>query len=122
MPIRPETMALYPGGSITSPEWREVQAMVRRRSGDRCEGSAAFPFCRAANGEPHPRTGSIVVLTVAHLNHDPRDSDPANLAHWCQLCHNTYDGPKRRLNAARTLRDRRALGDLFCDEPSGDRP
>lgn len=71
MPIRRDLMQLYPGGSIRSPEWQALRSAVRARSGDRCEGSPAFPRCRAANGEPHPVTQSVVVLTVAHLDGDP---------------------------------------------------
>jgi len=32
-----------------------------------------------------------VVLTVAHLNHDPTDNDPANLRALCQRCHLVHD-------------------------------
>jgi hypothetical protein len=63
---------------------------VRERAGQRCEG------CGAANHEPHPVTGSRVVLTVAHLDHQPENCDPANLRAWCQRCHNAYDAPVRR--------------------------
>ncbi|AKU43496.1 hypothetical protein CPT_Sansa92 [Caulobacter phage Sansa] len=73
---------------------------VRERAGNRCEGSPAYPDCRAENGKPHPVTGSIVVLTTAHLNHQPEDNgvpgDRPNLKSWCQRCHNTYDAPMRR--------------------------
>ncbi|MCM0001103.1 MAG: hypothetical protein NBV68_17150, partial [Erythrobacter sp.] len=41
-------------------------------------------------------TGSIVVLTVAHFNHQPEDCADDNLRAWCQRCHNTYDAPMRR--------------------------
>lgn len=37
MPIRPENMALYPGGSIRSPEWLAIREAVRERAGDKCE-------------------------------------------------------------------------------------
>ena len=122
MPIRAEMMGRYPGGSIRSAEWRAIVAEIRERSGDVCEGSPAYPDCKAENGAPHPATGAIVVLTVAHLSHDPADNgEPGNrpmLRHWCQLCHNTYDAPKRGQNAARTLFRRRAVRDLFCEETS----
>lgn len=71
--------------------WR----LSARGAGNRCEGSPAYPDCRAENGKPHPVTGSRVVLTVAHLNHRPEDCDPENLRAWCQRCHNTYDAPMR---------------------------
>jgi 5-methylcytosine-specific restriction endonuclease McrA len=37
MPIRAESMALYPGGSIHSPEWQAIRAFIRARAGDCCE-------------------------------------------------------------------------------------
>ena len=88
-----------------------IRPRVLARAGNRCEGSPAFPECRARNGEPHPKTGSTVVLTVAHVNHDIKDNDGmdrggallpkicSNLRAWCQLCHNKYDGKYRKWNA-----------------------
>ena len=112
MPILPENMSLYPGGGIRSPEWLAIVDFIRVRSGNRCEGEPGpYPNCRARNGEPHPVTGSIVVLTVAHLHHDPSDNRPEYLRHFCQRCHNTYDAAHRR----ETRRQRNAAGDLFED-------
>jgi 5-methylcytosine-specific restriction endonuclease McrA len=38
-----------------------------------------------------------IVLTVAHLDHDPGNNDDSNLAAWCQRCHLNYDrGTKTR--------------------------
>lgn len=90
MPIRPENLARYPA------DWPAISLRVREAAGWRCEGSPAYPACRAANGQPHPATGSIVVLTVAHLDHTPENVAPWNLRAWCQRCHNTYDLPHRR--------------------------
>lgn len=90
MPIRPENRARYPK------DWKRISLEVRQAAGWRCEGSPAFPDCRAENGKPHPVTGSKVVLTVAHLDHQPENCDRANLRAWCQKCHNVYDGPMRR--------------------------
>lgn len=122
MPIRPDMMALYPGSSIRSPEWREIRAEISDRSGGRCEGSDAYPDCRAVDGELHPITGAVVVLTVAHVDQDPANNgEPGrrpNLRHWCQLCHNTHDAPTRARNAQATLRGRLREGtpDLFAEE------
>lgn len=44
MPIRPENQALYPGGSIRSPEWLEIRARIQKRAGNCCEA------CGVANG------------------------------------------------------------------------
>ena len=91
MPIKPENRARYPRN------WKaEIRPQILERDGHRCEGSPAYPDCRAANYQPHPATGSKVVLTIAHLDHVPENCDPANLRAWCQRCHNTYDQAHRR--------------------------
>ena len=92
--------------------WRAIRAAVLKRAGYQCEGSPAYPDCRAVNGEPHPATGSRVVLTVAHLDHQPGNDDMGNLRAWCQRCHLTYDAQHHAQNARRTRRNRRAIGDL----------
>lgn len=95
MPIRPESRARYPR------EWKRIRAEILIRAGNRCEGSPAFPDCRARNGDAHPVTGSRVVLTIAHLDHQPENVEPSNLRAWCQRCHNTYDAPTRAANRRR---------------------
>ncbi len=94
MPIRPEMRARYPK------DWPAISLRIRADAGNRCEGSPAYPDCRAENGMPHPATGSRVVLTVAHLDHKPENVSRANLRAWCQRCHNTYDAPHRRAGIA----------------------
>ena len=94
---------LYP------PDWNEISRRIRfERAGGKCEE------CGAVNGEPHPETGSIVVLSVAHRNHNPGDNREENLSAWCQRCHNTYDAPKRHAN--RKHRQLRAAGQLHFVE------
>jgi len=83
MPIRPENRLRYPK------DWKRIAGAIRERAGHRCEGSPAFPDCRAANGEPHPVTGARVVLTVAHQDHTPENCDPQNVRAMCQRCHLT---------------------------------
>ena len=100
MPIKPENRARYPAN------WKQIVAQVRERSGNRCEGTPMFPECRAANGEPHPETGSKVVLTTAHLDHVPENCDLANLRHLCQRCHLTYDAKHHEQTAYATRRAR----------------
>lgn len=109
MPIRPENRDRYPK------DWKTVIVpAVRERSGNVCEGSPAYPDCRARNGEPHPVTGSIVVLTVAHLEGAPLETrDLAQLMHWCQRCHNTYDAPMRQRGIRERARTACAAGDFF---------
>ena len=99
MPIRKELRALYP------PDWPERSRYIRHvRANNCCE------WCHAHNHKPHPVTGSRVVLTVAHLDHNPANNHPRNLAALCQRCHNTYDAPKRHGNRKR--RAAAAVGQL----------
>jgi hypothetical protein len=107
MPIRPENRARYPK------HWKEIVAQIRERSGNRCEGSPAFPDCRALNGEPHPVTGSRVVLTTGHLDHVPENCDLSNLKHWCQRCHLVYDKDHHAKTAYATRKARANTIDLF---------
>lgn len=113
MPIRPENKARYPK------DWKVISLEVREAAGWICEGSPAYPDCHAANAEPHPVTGSKVVLTVAHLDHTPENvGEPGarpNLKAWCQRCHLTYDARQHARTAAETRRKARGLGDLFQD-------
>ena len=93
MPIRAENRRLYP------PDWPQISARIRHeRSGGRCEcdgrcGTVHAVRCEAVNGQPSPYTGSRVILTVMHLNHDPADCRDENLLAGCQRCHLAYDGP-----------------------------
>lgn len=89
----PCNYALYPA------TWKtEIRPRILKRAGNRCEGSPAYPDCRAENYQPHPVTGSKVILTIAHINHDTKDNRDGNLAAWCQRCHNTHDAKFRAMN------------------------
>lgn len=90
MPVRSENKHYYAGQM-----WKDIRLATLERAGNCCEGSPAYPDCRAANGQAHPVTGSRVVLTIAHLDHDPGNNDPTNLRAWCQKCHNCYDAKAR---------------------------
>jgi len=94
------------------PDWPAISLRIRRRDGWACR------FCGAAHNLPHPVTGSVVVLTVAHLD----DANPANcaddnLAALCQRCHLAFDRAQHLRNAARTRRAKKAIGDLFEGRP-----
>lgn len=107
MPIRPENRARYPK------DWRSIADAIRERAGQRCEGSPHYPDCRAPNGEPHPVTGSRVVLTVAHLDHTPENCEPANLKAMCQRCHLTYDAKHHARTTYATRKAAAQTADLF---------
>ena len=69
-------------------------------------------------GWPHERHGppgrtTRVVLATAHLDHDPFNNVPDNLAALCQRCHILHDKAEHLRRHRLTYLARRALGDLF---------
>ena len=93
MPVRAENRGRYPA------DWPAISARIRHeRAGGQCEctgecRTAHATRCEARNGHRSPYTGSVVVLTVAHLDHTPENCDDENLRAMCQRCHLAYDGP-----------------------------
>ena len=91
MPIKPENRKRYPK------DWKEISARIRfDRAKGRCEcdgrcGHDHGGRCEAMHGMPHPVTGSKVVLTTMHLDHEPENCDEENLLAGCQKCHLSYD-------------------------------
>lgn len=55
----------------------------------------------------------VIVLTVAHLNHDPTDCRPENLAAMCQRHHLAYDHDHHRASAQATRRAKAGTLELF---------
>jgi hypothetical protein len=43
-----------------------------------------------------------VVLTVAHVDHDPTNNDESNLSAWCQLHHLRHDATQHAATRKRT--------------------
>lgn len=115
MPIAAAKMKRYPGGSIRSPEWREFRAVILWRAWNHCEGTPQRPDCTAENGKPHPETGSRVVLTIAHMDHDETHADPDRCRALCQRCHNLWDALHRKRNAASSRRANKAVGDFIAE-------
>jgi len=89
MPISKENKKLYP------PNWKEIVSQRKAEVGNKCE------ICDAENGRPHPKTGSKVVLTLAHTGHDPTKNEPWDLLLLCQRCHNRLDKRWRAKNRRR---------------------
>ncbi len=83
--------------SIYHKYWKDISKYIRFvRANNKCE------FCNAENYKPHPTTQSKVVLTVAHLDHNPENNHSDNLKALCQKCHLTYDAKFHSKNAALT--------------------
>ena len=84
-------------------DWEEISKHIRfERANGKCEGSPKYPDCKAEHGKQHPETGSKVVLTVAHLDHDTINNEHGNLKAMCQRCHLTYDAKFHAQNARKT--------------------
>lgn len=114
-PIRASERARYPAN------WPAISVRIRdRRAGGQCEcdglcgtnhADEAIALelgtdarCLAINGHLHPITTSRVVLTVAHLNHQPEDCRDENLRAMCQRCHLRYDADHHAETRAATRR------------------
>ena len=82
-------------------DWPAISRRIREREQGRCK------FCGAVNYQPHPETGSRVVLTVAHLDHDTTNNSDENLAALCNACHLRHDAKHHAANAAATRRRRK---------------
>ena len=73
--------------------WPEIRQAILARAENKCE------LCGAENGKPHWKTGSKVILTIAHLDQDIKNNKRWNLLATCQRCHLKIDLPykiKRR--------------------------
>ena len=120
MPIKPENKSRYPEN------WKEISARIRfGRAKNRCEvcglknysiikrlpnGSFSFPCqtdwdmihsrirnCQSNMSESLKYHGfTKVILTVAHLDHQPENCEDENLKAMCQKCHNNYDKNHRK--------------------------
>lgn len=137
MPIRPENRWLYPI------DWSELSAVIRfGRAGARCE-HCARPHLRwvahlgdgrwwdAEANVWRSERGRVVrvrdrfilaavrttyvVLACAHLDHNPGNNAPSNLAALCQRCHMLHDAAEHRWLRWWNAFRRRTLRDLYED-------
>ena len=136
MPIRPENRWLYPI------DWKQLSGVIRfDRAHSQCERcrrphlqwvahlgdgrwwDKALGTWRSDRGQKVDVQGSLlatvrttyVVLACAHLDHDPGNNAPANLAALCQRCHIIHDAPDHRWQRWWNAFRRRAIRDLFED-------
>lgn len=120
MPIRPEMKSKYPK------DWPTISARIKARADWQCEcrgecGLHRGRRCKERHGQSAQWAGGTVILTTAHLDHDPANCADDNLKAMCQRCHNRYDMPYRRMNAANTRDRKRGQGKLF-DDPARQTP
>jgi len=80
-------------------DWPEIRCRILHRAGERRDEKGRIvvegrcEWCGADNHRTHPETGSMVVLTIAHLDHDKENEQVKDerLAALCQRCHLGYD-------------------------------
>jgi len=95
MPIKEENKKLYPEN------WKEISEYIRfERAGNKCEvcGLPNYAYVNKHTRElclEDEENAIKIVLTVAHLDHNPTNNDPNNLKAMCQKCHNSYDRKHR---------------------------
>lgn len=111
-PIRPENRTRYPS------DWADISRAIKERAGWRCECEGECGMrthvdlggrCENRHRKPSVYTGSVVILTTAHLNHQPEDCRPENLRAMCQGCHLFYDREHHAQTARQTRDERRSL-------------
>ncbi len=138
MPINPVYRYLYP------PNWRELAHQVKfERAGGRCEwcGRAhgervlvikAGGWLDPNTGEQYDDQGQVVgrcrmsdwpegrfvktILSCAHLDQNPANNHPGNLAALCPRCHLRHDRLQHQQSAYRHRRQHWAIADLFEGE------
>lgn len=123
MPIKPENKALYP------PNWKEIRQSILERACHHCEECQAPNHSVGARDrfgdfhledDIHNMNSDVgehyfgefpkmikIILTIAHLDHDPTNNEPANLKALCQKCHNRYDAEHRKQTRRATLAARK---------------
>jgi hypothetical protein len=91
MPISAENKKRYP------PDWKEISNKIRfERAQGRCEclgecGLHKNYRCVEEHDKKAFFAKGRVILTVAHLDHQPENCDEQNLRAMCQRCHLRYD-------------------------------
>lgn len=115
------------------PDWKKISAFIRfDRAQNKCE------WCGAPNNtliyRPHADKikwelwpegmasealnvdgykGTVVVLTVAHIDHDKTNNDYKNLAALCQRCHLKHDIKHHAFNRKYGRETKKINGKLF---------
>ena len=120
MPIKPENAARYPKN------WKQIRVHILERAGNKCEECGVPNYAyRAKNGDWATNYDMLtamtamdenpirIVLTIAHLDHQPENCQDDNLKAMCQRCHLTYDAKEHAVNARATRKNRKAIGELF---------
>ena len=93
MPIKPENKKLYPKN------WKEIRQNILQRANNCCEFCGVKNYSLGYRDEKGKFIEKLninkkiikIVLTIAHLDHNPQNNNPENLRALCQKCHLNYD-------------------------------
>jgi len=113
MPVRPENKARYPA------DWKAVSSAINARADGQCECTGECGLhtgcrCGELHGFPAKYAKGKIVLTVAHLDHQPENCDPSNLKAMCQRCHLRYDRDHHAASMkANRLKDAETAGQMI---------
>ena len=80
-------------------DWKEIRIEILLRANNRCE------LCNAENYRPHWKTGSKVILTIAHIDQNKKNNKRYNLLALCQRCHLKIDLPYKIKKRSSGLHD-----------------
>lgn len=75
--------------------------------------AAEYSYALFGDGPADQSPVIVIVLTVAHLNHQPEDCRPENLAAMCQRHHLAHDREHHKASAWRTRKSKARTADLF---------
>ena len=142
MPIKPENRNRYPAN------WKEIREAILTRAGNCCEqckvpngkriARGAGPFAGTFQADTaevfDAETGEYIasvrmseyqiknmvtiVLTIAHLDHQPENCAPENLRALCQMHHLRHDAAHHAESARETRRARLNNLELFAGDAS----
>jgi hypothetical protein len=137
MPIRPENKSRYPK------DWKQVRERILARAENKCErcrvpnrasvargagrhaGTYMLYDGRTFNDETGEALGMSrgseydagrgveIVLTIAHLDHTPENSEPTNLQALCQQCHLRHDSKHHAETRKRAAAERKGQKEMF---------
>jgi 5-methylcytosine-specific restriction endonuclease McrA len=120
MPISKENKKLYPKN------WDKIRKDILKRAKNKCEfcgvGNHLFGI-RDSDGDfwtvdefgescslgdfPEKNKFFKIILTIAHLDHNPTNNNYDNLKALCQKCHNSYDA-KHRAETRKNKKDKKS--------------
>ena len=89
--------------------FRPCLAMTFQRWGEARAAAAAFHW----EGGEEEAPPIVIVLTVAHLDHQPENCEPDNLRALCQRHHLAHDREHHLANAQATRRAKSGTAELF---------